>query len=190
MPCENRHGPWAAAPGGVPEDDLLGGLDDVAGHRQPVEVRDHHRAAVDQQPSNLSSGGRPVEPVPTLTGADHVEGVAGEPRLLGAHLAVVDLHAGVAVEPPCLLEQRGRDIDGSDVASVLREKPRQAACAGAEIGDARARSRDAARGEPVNQFGREPRPVRGVVGCGPGEIRSAARDPGDGHPLAHPLALI
>ena len=54
------------------------------------------------------------------------------------------------------------------------EQPREAACAGAEISYTRARTRDASRGEAIEQLGRKPRAVTRVVRSGAGEIGGAS----------------
>ena len=133
-------------------------------------MRDHDAASRDQQSHHLACRRRPIEPVPALTGAGHVERAARQARLLGASLDVATLHAGLAVQPARLLEQGSGDVDARDRAASLREQPRQASRAGAEVHHACARAREAPGGQPLDQLDGKTGPMTGVVGRGAAEV--------------------
>ena len=59
-------------------------------------------------------------------GADHIEASVGQAGRLRGRLYIGDLHAGFAVQPPGLLQQRPGDVDARDLAPMLREQSREA----------------------------------------------------------------
>ena len=59
-------------PGVVRVNQRLGGCDHAAGGREPVEVGEANPAPGEQQPAGFGGRGGPVEPVPALPGARHL----------------------------------------------------------------------------------------------------------------------
>ena len=114
-------------------DELFRSVDHITGQRYPVEMGENEDAAGNQHTADLGGCPRPIEPVPALTGANDVEGLAWKASVFGVRDNVFRAKARLAVEALRLLQQlRGR-VEPGDGTAAPGKSPAQGACSGPEI---------------------------------------------------------
>lgn len=114
-------------------DQSLRRLDDVAGLRNPIEVRENQTATGNEHAPRLCRGSSAVEPMPALTGANHVEAGVAKRQLLGETLDVTNRAPHSSVERASLIEQRRRTVETYHVASSQCETSGERSGSGPEI---------------------------------------------------------
>ena len=132
----------------MPLDEPLSRSDGITGKRDPVEVQ-HRQAALSQSqdPARFRDGGWAVEPVPALSGGDHVGAVVSQNRRLGGALVPLDHHPVRGGHRRPFRHQTNVGVDTHDVAPSAGQLAGNGARAGAEVDDPLPREPDAEVGE-------------------------------------------
>jgi len=101
---------------------LLGRLNNIAGQRNPVEMRNDHPAAGAQHAIHFSGGLRAVEPMPALSGCNYVERSVVRRNRFSAPLEVRNrIDSGVRIQPLRFVKKRSRRVDCRDITSAARK---------------------------------------------------------------------
>lgn len=139
-------------------------------------MADHDRATREQHAACFAGCSLAIEPVPALSGTDHVCTRCRQTRRLGRRSSVVDVSPSRQIKPACLIEQLGRRVDPDHATAAVGEPARERSSPGADIDDLLARHPDAEIAEPHKQLGRKACAMARVVIRCPTEIDAHTAD--------------